>query len=94
MSGKYVFTKGLKELRFLHCQTSEHSNAVRSFLTRAYPTMKHHNPHTPIMIREALGIEPRVYARYEFGREKMADLSGLDDKAIEDQVSGLVRESQ
>lgn len=29
MSGKYVFTKGLKELRFLHCQTSEHSNAVR-----------------------------------------------------------------
>lgn len=29
MSGKYAFTKGLKELRFLHCQTSEHSNAVR-----------------------------------------------------------------
>lgn len=29
MSGKYVFTKGLKELRFLHCQTSEHSNAIR-----------------------------------------------------------------
>lgn len=29
MSGKYVFTKGLKELRFHHCQTSEHSNAVR-----------------------------------------------------------------
>ena len=29
MSGKYAFTKALKELRFLHCQTSEHSNAVR-----------------------------------------------------------------
>ena len=29
MSGKYVFSKALKELRFLHCQTSEHSNAVR-----------------------------------------------------------------
>jgi hypothetical protein len=29
MSGKYVFSRGLKELRFLHCQTSEHSNAVR-----------------------------------------------------------------
>lgn len=38
--------------------------------------MKHHNPHTPIMIREALGIEPRVFARYEFGREKMLDLNG------------------
>ncbi|KAF7197134.1 NADH-ubiquinone oxidoreductase 10.5 kDa subunit [Pseudocercospora fuligena] len=92
MASKYAFTKGLKELRFLHCQTSEHSNAVRSFLTRAYPTMKHHNPHTPIMIREALGIEPRVYARYEFGREKVADLKGLDDKAIEDKVTALVKE--
>ncbi|EME89052.1 uncharacterized protein MYCFIDRAFT_185491 [Pseudocercospora fijiensis CIRAD86] len=92
MTSKYAFTKGLKELRFLHCQTSEHSNAVRSFLTRAYPTMKHHNPHTPIMIREALGIEPRVYARYEFGREKVADLKGLDAKAIEDKVTALVKE--
>lgn len=38
--------------------------------------MKHHNPYIPIMIREASGVEPRVYARYEFGREKMADLRG------------------
>lgn len=29
MSGKYAFTKALKELRFHHCQTSEHSNALR-----------------------------------------------------------------
>lgn len=38
--------------------------------------MKHHNPHTPIMIREALDVQPRVWARYEFGREKMTDLKG------------------
>ena len=48
----------------------------RSFLNRAYPTMKHHNPHTPIMIREALNTQPRVFARYEFGREKVEELSG------------------
>jgi hypothetical protein len=36
----------------------------RNFLTKSYPTMKKHNPHTPIMIREASGIEPKVYARY------------------------------
>lgn len=29
MSGKYAFTKALKELRFHHCQTSDHSAAVR-----------------------------------------------------------------
>lgn len=42
--------------------------------------MKHHNPHTPIMIREALGIEPRVYARYEYGNEKMEELKGMQEK--------------
>ena len=36
----------------------------RNFLTRSYPTMKKHNPHTPIMIREASGTEPIVYARF------------------------------
>ena len=36
----------------------------RSFLQRSYPTMKKHNPHTPIMIREASGTEPTVYARF------------------------------
>lgn len=36
----------------------------RSFLTRAYPTMKKNNPHTPIMLREALNTAPTVFARY------------------------------
>lgn len=57
--------------------TSSSHDANRSFLTRAYPTMKHHNPHTPILIREAMNIQPRVFARYEFGKEKMADLQGM-----------------
>jgi hypothetical protein len=29
MSGKYAFTKSLKEVRFLFCQTSEHSGPTR-----------------------------------------------------------------
>jgi hypothetical protein len=36
----------------------------RSFLTKSYPTMKKHNPYTPILIREASGTEPKLYARY------------------------------
>jgi NADH dehydrogenase (ubiquinone) 1 alpha subcomplex subunit 2 len=35
-----------------------------SFLTRAYPTMKKNNPQTPILLREATGTLPKVYARY------------------------------
>ena len=34
MSGKYAFTKNLKELRFLFCQTSDHSAAARFESTR------------------------------------------------------------
>ncbi|KAI9670930.1 MAG: hypothetical protein M1817_003815 [Caeruleum heppii] len=91
MSGKYAFTQSLREVRFLFCQTSDHSSATRSFLTRAYPTMKKNNPHTPIMMREALGVEPRVFARYDMGKEKQESLAGLSDKEIEDRVTGLVK---
>ncbi|KAK7751089.1 hypothetical protein SLS62_006918 [Diatrype stigma] len=64
MSAKYAFVKSLKEVRFLFCHTGEGSAATRTFLTRAYPTMKKNNPHTPILIREAQGVLPKVYARY------------------------------
>ena len=29
MSGKYAFSQTLKEVRFLFCQTAEHSGATR-----------------------------------------------------------------
>ncbi|KAK7440698.1 hypothetical protein Landi51_10499 [Colletotrichum acutatum] len=64
MSSKYAFTKALKEVRFLFCQTGEHSAATRNFVARAYPTMKKNNPQTPILIREAAGTLPKIYARY------------------------------
>lgn len=38
--------------------------------------MKKHNPSTPIMLREAQGTLPKVYARYEFGKEKSQSLEG------------------
>ncbi|KAF2629742.1 NADH dehydrogenase, alpha subcomplex, subunit 2 [Macroventuria anomochaeta] len=91
MASKYAFNAGLKELRFLFCQTSEHSAATRHFLQRSYPTMKKHNPHTPILIREASGIEPTLYARYNYGKEKKVTLKGLDDKSIEQKVTELVQ---
>ncbi|KAA8569260.1 hypothetical protein EYC84_000923 [Monilinia fructicola] len=87
MSAKYAFSQTLKEVRFLFCQTGAHSDATRSFLARTYPTMKKHNPNTPILLREAAGTQPKVYARYEFGREVSEELAGLSDKEIEDKVT-------
>jgi len=40
------------------------AHVYSSFLLRTYPTMKKHNPHTPILIREAGNITPKVWARY------------------------------
>ncbi|KAL2758492.1 hypothetical protein ACRALDRAFT_1055371 [Sodiomyces alcalophilus JCM 7366] len=91
MSTRYAFTSALREVRFLFCQTSEHSAATRAFLTRSYPVMKKHNPQIPIMLREAAGTAPKVYARYDFGVEKAKSLEGLSDKEIEEAVTGLVK---
>ena len=38
MSSKYAFTKSLKELRFHHCQTSGHSDAVRYVCPLNHPS--------------------------------------------------------
>ncbi|ODH45428.1 hypothetical protein ACO22_00155 [Paracoccidioides brasiliensis] len=77
MSTRYAFNKSVRELRFLFCNTSAHSDATRAFLKRAYPTMKKNNPYIPIMMREALDTEPRVFARYEMGVEKQEPLLGM-----------------
>ncbi|KAJ6169046.1 hypothetical protein N7497_001889 [Penicillium chrysogenum] len=87
MSGKYVFTQGLKELRFLFCQTSEASAATRSFLNRAYPTMKKHNP--PDSHHDARGLG---HSAPTFGKEKQEALSGLSDTQIEERITQLVKQ--
>jgi hypothetical protein len=33
--------------------------------------MKKHNPHTPIMMREAMDTEPRVFARYGMDKDPL-----------------------
>jgi len=91
MATKYAFNQGLKELRFHLCQKSDQSAALRSFLLRTYPTMKKHNPHTPILIREASNVEPKVWARYDFGKEDSRPLNGLDEKSIESALTELVK---
>lgn len=55
--------------------------------------MKKNNPNTPILIREAAGTMPKVYARYDLGVEKSQSLAGLSDKQIEDAVSSLVKQA-
>ncbi|KAI5809900.1 thioredoxin-like protein [Peziza echinospora] len=90
-AARYAFSKQLRELRFLFCQTGEASTSLRSFLSKSYPVLKKHNPTTPILIREALGTQPKVFARYALGKEESVPLAGLSEKQIEEKVTALVK---
>ncbi|KAK9352734.1 thioredoxin-like protein [Lipomyces doorenjongii] len=90
MASKYAFPKPLKELRFHLCQTGASSTSLRSFLQRAYPVMKKHNPYTPILIREAQGVSPQVIARFEYGKEVKLSLDSVTDKDLEATIEKFV----
>lgn len=76
---KYGFTCALQVLPVMRQGQCEASNTRsqaermnRTFLRRAYPTMKRSNPETPILIRECTGIQPKMWARYGiFWRENL-----------------------
>ncbi|KAK6537769.1 hypothetical protein TWF694_010678 [Orbilia ellipsospora] len=93
MAARFAFSKQLKELRFHLCQTSTASSPLRSFITKSYPSMKKTNPEIPILIREAQGVPPRVFARYELGKETQIQLSELSEAEIESKISALVQQS-
>ncbi|NXE42780.1 NDUA2 dehydrogenase, partial [Ptilorrhoa leucosticta] len=82
--------RGLRELRIHLCQRSAGSRGVREFIEQHYVTLKKANPNFPILIRECSGIEPKLWARYEFGKEKSIPLNNLTvdevGKALESAV--------
>lgn len=83
------FAKDLKELRLHLCQTSAASKGVRDFIESHYVSLKTSNPKFPILIRECSGIQPRLYARYEFGKESSISLANLKAEEVLKQVERL-----
>ncbi|XP_054841744.1 NADH dehydrogenase [ubiquinone] 1 alpha subcomplex subunit 2 [Eublepharis macularius] len=67
----------LKEIRIHLCQRSPGSQGVRDFIEKQYVTLKKANPDFPILIRECSDVQPKLWARYEFGREKSVPLNNL-----------------
>merc|ERR1712216_221967 len=82
MSKAAQLAKGIKELRFIFCAQSESSGALRSFINSEYPALKSANPALPIMLRNASGVEPVMYARFAMGRESKMPLAGKDAAGI------------
>ncbi|XP_061858833.1 NADH dehydrogenase [ubiquinone] 1 alpha subcomplex subunit 2 [Colius striatus] len=90
--------RGVRELRIHLCQRSAGSRGARDFVEQRYVPLKKANPDLPILIRECSGVQPRLWARYEFGKEKSVSLDNLtvDEvaKALESLLKGEVRGQQ
>ncbi|XP_022321884.1 NADH dehydrogenase [ubiquinone] 1 alpha subcomplex subunit 2-like [Crassostrea virginica] len=76
------FGPRLKELRIHLCQKTPASQGVREFIETHYVPVKQSNPNFPILIRECSDIQPRVWARYEFGQESSSSLSNLSKDEV------------
>ncbi|XP_011004324.1 PREDICTED: NADH dehydrogenase [ubiquinone] 1 alpha subcomplex subunit 2-like isoform X1 [Populus euphratica] len=82
MAWRGQLSKNLKELRILLCQSSPSSSSTRTFIEKNYKDLKTLNPKLPILIRECNGVEPQLWARYDFGVERGFRLEGLSEAQI------------
>ncbi|KAJ1940019.1 hypothetical protein GGF37_004155, partial [Kickxella alabastrina] len=64
------------------------------FIIKSYPGLKQANPGLPILIREASGVESRIIARFEFGRERKIVVDDLSQADVEQKFNALVSESK
>ncbi|DBA02672.1 TPA: hypothetical protein N0F65_010497 [Lagenidium giganteum] len=83
-------SRSVRELRFVACDTSQHSSGLRTFFRKNYEELKMLNPNTPFIYREADEMEPFVYARYDWGNEKQVFVHNKNDKEITEVLRGLV----
>ncbi|CAG8787440.1 12548_t:CDS:2, partial [Cetraspora pellucida] len=60
------------------------------YIAKNYKSLKAANPHFPILIREASGVEARLFARYDFGKETKVVLDNLSAEDIESKLKDLV----
>ncbi|KAK4337359.1 hypothetical protein RND71_044157 [Anisodus tanguticus] len=83
------FSSHLKELRIHVCNVSSHNENLRKFIQKFYKEIKEKNPEVPILIRECRQVEPKVWARYNFGKEESVSLYEKNPQQILEIVNNL-----
>ncbi|XP_073983425.1 NADH dehydrogenase (ubiquinone) B8 subunit [Rhodnius prolixus] len=82
MANIVKFSPILKELRVHLCPISPGCNGVRDFVKKLYVPLKKANPNFPILIRECQGVQPKLWARYDFGKEACVSLKDLKAEEV------------
>ena len=64
----------------------------REFIEKHYVELKKANPDLPILIRECSDVQPKLWTRYAFAREKNVSLNSLSadqvTRAVDNVLSG------
>lgn len=82
--------KHVREIRIHLCQKSQSSQGVRDFLEKYYIGIKKENPKVPILVRECSGIQPKMYARYDHGKENSVQLNNMSEDSVLQAMEKLV----
>ena len=85
MSWHRALAGKIRELRLVCCQTSPHSEGIRSFISKNYSQVKDQAPGFPFIVRECENAIPLVVARYDFGVEKKVCVEGFSENTILEQ---------
>ncbi|XP_034539510.1 NADH dehydrogenase [ubiquinone] 1 alpha subcomplex subunit 2 [Notolabrus celidotus] len=83
--------RNLREIRVHLCQSSAASKGARDFVEQHYVTLKTSNPDFPILIRECSGIQARVWARYDLGRERSVSVDNMSADQVASALQTLVQ---
>ncbi|TMW64696.1 hypothetical protein Poli38472_011576 [Pythium oligandrum] len=90
MSWRAQISRAIQEVRFVACDTAQHSQGLRTFFRNNYAELKMLNPCTPLVYREAEEMQPFVYARFDWGKEKKVFVHNKSEDEILDVLKGLV----
>lgn len=85
----FKLSRTIKELRIHLCPNSSNSKGLREFISQNYINLKSGNPELPILIRECSNIEPKLWIRYEFGKESNKSLKDLNSNQISSILKNL-----
>ena len=76
------------------CQKSSASAGVRSYVLNNYESLKASNPDFPFIVREAIGAQPCVTARYEFGVERRVYVNEASESEVAATIDELVSDAE
>ncbi|KAG2189011.1 hypothetical protein INT44_004153 [Umbelopsis vinacea] len=91
MSAWNSLSKSIKEVRVHFCQTSPASKGLKQFVAENYTGIKQANPNLPFLIREANGVQPRIFARFDKGVERKVTLENASVQDVKNALENLAK---